>query len=406
MSLDTTYRDRDNDGYDDRDDDCDTTYGTSYRGSYQGCTDSDGDGWANMEDEFPYDSGEWSDYDGDGYGDNEDEFPYDAGEWSDYDGDGYGDNEDEFPYDSGEWSDYDGDGYGDNGDKFPYDPSEWADSDNDGVGDNEDAFPNDASEQRDSDGDGIGDNSDPTPYGGQGISDADNDGVRDQDDDCPNTHRANPWILMDAPKINLTLTMMELLTMLTIALTIQIMNQSDVDNDGYGDACDSHNGYDSDGDGVPNSQDLCPNTVTNYVDVCSAIYQKDSDNDGIVDSNDDCDNTPYGADVDYRGCVVEIDPEDLIEDYAPTLEFDMEQYFPIDRHWDDMFISNNWESYTSNQHQRTTYTNVIEKQHHYVFEYWYYYVDSRPAAFIDWSPLPNFFLVIGMNTILNMYSYG
>ena len=23
-----------------------------------------GDGWANMEDEFPYDSGEWSDYDG------------------------------------------------------------------------------------------------------------------------------------------------------------------------------------------------------------------------------------------------------------------------------------------------------------------------------------------------------
>ena len=96
LSLDTTYRDRDNDGYDDRDDDCDTTYGTSYRGSYQGCTDSDGDGWANMEDEFPYDSGEWSDYDGDGYGDNEDEFPYDAGEWSDYDGDGYGDNEDEF----------------------------------------------------------------------------------------------------------------------------------------------------------------------------------------------------------------------------------------------------------------------------------------------------------------------
>ena len=163
-------------------------------------------------------------------------------------------------------------------------------------------------------------------------------------------------------------------------------DQSDVDNDGYGDVCDSHNGYDSDGDGVPNSQDLCPNTVTNYVDVNGcAPYQKDSDNDGIVDSNDDCDNTPYGAEVDYRGCVVEIDPNDLIEDYAPTLRYDSrEQYFPIDRHWDDMTVSNNWENYNSNQHERTTYTNVIEKQNHYVFEYWYYYVDSQPTAYFDY----------------------
>jgi hypothetical protein len=307
LYLDTTYRDRDNDGYDDRDDDCYTTYGTSYRGSYQGCSDSDGDGWANLEDDFPNDSSEWNDYDGDGYGDNEDQ--------------------------------------------FPYDPSEWADSDNDGVGDNEDTFPNDASEQRDSDGDGIGDNSDPTPYGGQGISDADGDGIRDQDDDCPNTPSGQS-----------------------------------VDSNGC-----APNQKDTDNDGVVDTNDDCPNTSSGQsVDSNGcAPNQKDTDNDGVVDTNDDCDNTPYGTEVDYRGCAVEINPEDLIEDYAPTLRFDSrESYFPIDRHWDDIYVSNNWESYSSNSHQRTTYTNVIEKQNHYVFEYWYYYVDSQPTAYMSyWTGL-------------------
>ena len=80
------------------------------------------------------------DTDGDGYGDNGDAFPYDASEWRDFDGDGVGDNADAFPHDSTETTDTDGDGYGDNGDAFPYDASEWRDFDGDGVGDNADAF--------------------------------------------------------------------------------------------------------------------------------------------------------------------------------------------------------------------------------------------------------------------------
>ena len=38
------------------------------------------------------DPDEWLDSDGDGYGDNSDQFPFDPFEWEDLDGDGYGDN--------------------------------------------------------------------------------------------------------------------------------------------------------------------------------------------------------------------------------------------------------------------------------------------------------------------------
>ncbi len=75
--------------------------------------DSDGDGYNDLYDEFPYDPTEWSDADYDGYGDNFDTFPQDITEWIDTDFDGYGDNSDKFPTDNTEWSDYDNDGIGD-----------------------------------------------------------------------------------------------------------------------------------------------------------------------------------------------------------------------------------------------------------------------------------------------------
>ena len=104
-------------------------------------TDSDGDGYYDYEDDFPYDSSEWKDSDNDGYGDNSDVFPYDSSEWMDTDNDGHGDNSDVFPYDSTEWADSDYDGHGDNSDAFPYDSTEWLDSDGDGTGDNSDPYP-------------------------------------------------------------------------------------------------------------------------------------------------------------------------------------------------------------------------------------------------------------------------
>ena len=126
---------------------------------------------------------EMIDSDGDGFEDDYDAFPFDPNEWMDSDYDGVGDNSDAFPYDSNESSDLDGDGVGDNSDAFPYDSNESSDSDGDGVGDNSDAFPNDPNESSDSDGDGVGDNSD---------QDEDNDGWNNTDEiDCQ-TDPADP----------------------------------------------------------------------------------------------------------------------------------------------------------------------------------------------------------------------
>ena len=59
--------------------------------------------------------------------------------FDDSDGDGFTDEVDAFPFDSTQWSDVDGDGYGDNpegnsSDAFPDNPNEWNDTDDDGVG--------------------------------------------------------------------------------------------------------------------------------------------------------------------------------------------------------------------------------------------------------------------------------
>ena len=61
---------------------------------------------------------------------------------------------------------------------------------------------------------------------------------------------------------------------------------------------------DSDGDGVPDSQDQCPDTPLGesvYEDGCSAS-QRDFDGDGVSDDIDLCPFTPAGADVDANGC--------------------------------------------------------------------------------------------------------
>lgn len=60
---------------------------------------------------------------------------------------------------------------------------------------------------------------------------------------------------------------------------------------------------DADGDGVPDSQDRCPNTPKGAAvnpDGCP----RDSDGDGVPDFKDNCPGTPKGAKVDPKGCQI------------------------------------------------------------------------------------------------------
>ncbi len=70
---------------------------------------------------------------------------------------------------------------------------------------------------------------------------------------------------------------------------------------------------DSDGDGVPDSRDKCPNTWNqNYVnqegcvesDRSSPTEGEDQDGDGVLDSKDQCPNTTPGARVNAYGCEI------------------------------------------------------------------------------------------------------
>lgn len=78
------------------------------------------------------------------------------------------------------------------------------------------------------------------------------------------------------------------------------------------------NGYlyiiqDSDGDGVVDSEDICPNTPDGEIvdsGGCS-ISQKDSDGDGVNDNLDACPNTPLGIVVDSSGCEIPLSIESI-----------------------------------------------------------------------------------------------
>ncbi|HWJ35430.1 MAG TPA: OmpA family protein [Steroidobacteraceae bacterium] len=63
---------------------------------------------------------------------------------------------------------------------------------------------------------------------------------------------------------------------------------------------------DSDGDGVPDDIDRCPNTPAGAkVDQYGCEF--DQDGDGVVDRLDQCPNTPHGTPVDAKGCPLDSD---------------------------------------------------------------------------------------------------
>ena len=70
---------------------------------------------------------------------------------------------------------------------------------------------------------------------------------------------------------------------------------------------------DSDGDGVPDSRDMCPNTPLG-VKVDADGCPLDADGDGVPDYLDKCPNTPTGVKVDATGCPLDSDG-DGVPDY-------------------------------------------------------------------------------------------
>lgn len=304
--------------------------------------DSDGDGYNDAVDAFPYDASQYSDMDGDGYGDNAsgnspDAFPTDGSQWSDVDGDGYGDNtggnaSDAFPYDPTQWSDADYDGYGDNAsgnnaDEYPMDPTQWEDADGDGYGDNPtgtngDQFPNDASQWADADGDGYGDNAagnqpDAFPTDATQWEDTDADGYGDNAggnnaDAFPND--ATQWADEDGDGFGDNQAGND-----ADAFPMDGTQWIDTDGDGYGDnptgttpdvfPTDPSQWADADNDGYGDNAmgtngDQCLNTPAGQaVDStgCSTS-QKDGDLDGVTDNQDACPETPAGEQVDMSGC--------------------------------------------------------------------------------------------------------
>lgn len=63
---------------------------------------------------------------------------------------------------------------------------------------------------------------------------------------------------------------------------------------------------DNDNDGVPDYRDECSNTPPGE-EVDAGGCALDSDNDGVIDYRDECSGTPKGAEVDDKGCAVDSD---------------------------------------------------------------------------------------------------
>jgi hypothetical protein len=109
------WNDSDNDLIGDNSDACPDVFGTSLQ-PIPGCPDSDSDGWADSDDEFPNDDSEWIDSDADGVGDNADSCPLEFGTSTQIGR--YGCPEDN-ELDANETLDSDGDGVEDNSDNCP-----------------------------------------------------------------------------------------------------------------------------------------------------------------------------------------------------------------------------------------------------------------------------------------------
>nr|WP_136251045.1 OmpA family protein [Ningiella ruwaisensis] len=103
-------------------------------------------------------------------------------------------------------------------------------------------------------------------------------------------------------------------------------SQPDTDGDGVYDAVDrcpdtapgatvdaTGCNIDLDGDGVINSLDQCPRTPAGVEVDARGCEFKDADGDGVVDANDECPDTPSTDQVDDKGCTLYAEEEIFVE---------------------------------------------------------------------------------------------
>jgi OOP family OmpA-OmpF porin len=111
----------------------------------------------------------------------------------------------------------------------------------------------------------------------------------------------------------------------TVGLSIFAGGPSDEDGDGVPDTDDLCPGtpdgvavdgdgcpFDDDGDGVYNYMDNCPDTPAGAA-VDASGCPTDADGDGVFDGLDQCDNTPSGAVVDANGCPTDADGDGVFD---------------------------------------------------------------------------------------------
>ena len=183
------------------------------------------------------------------------------------------------------------------------------DDDNDGVPNSWDFFPTDINENKDSDGDGVGDNADAFYLESTQWNDTDGDGFGD--------NWANE-------------TWNETRSSGLIGEFVEGAILADYCPETYGDS--SVNGYagciDLDGNGVADlfeenqtiddqvNENQTDNQTDNQANNTNATT--DSDGDGVSDLLDNCPNTPSASQVDTNGCVIDEDDEDTSSEVSDS----------------------------------------------------------------------------------------
>ena len=317
--------DSDNDSVGDNSDICRFLWGNMTTQSERGCPDYDGDGYSDVNDEFPFEETQWQDTDGDGLGDNWGNSSWNGNRsqsWPgqyiansiqqdpsplDYDNDGFEDSILQIKGASGPFDDCtflyglsendltgcvdsDGDGWSDSGDSHSGDNTQYQDIDNDNYGDNSsgnlpDACPTvrgNSTVDRygciDADGDGYSNYTDINDNDSSEWFDVDNDGIGDNTDRC----RFLSGNMTAPSKLGCPDSDGDNYSDDDDMFPYDPTEWNDTDYDGIGDnsdwaPIDRAESKDSDGDGVGDNSDVFPNNVNET---------KDSDGDGMGDNSD------------------------------------------------------------------------------------------------------------------------